>query len=162
MNSSVSPLPPPQAETIDPGHGRIETRRIWTSTELTGYSPFPYCRQVFQIERIRQHRRGGKTIKVEREVVNGVTSRSPTKASPAQLLQYSRGHWSIENRLHYVRDVTFDEDRSQVRKGHGAQMMACLRNLVVCLLRLAGASNIAAALRALADRPHLAFRLIGL
>jgi len=61
-----------------------------------------------------------------------------------------------------VRDVTFDEDRSQVRKGHGAQMMACLRNLTVNLLRLAGATNIAAALRQIADRPHLALRLVGL
>jgi hypothetical protein len=61
-----------------------------------------------------------------------------------------------------VRDVTFDEDRSQVRKGQGAQMMACLRNLVVNLLRLAGAPSIASALREIADRPRLALRLIGL
>lgn len=149
-------------ETINKGHGRIETRRLWTSTELQNYSAFPYSQQVFQIERIREHRRGGKTTKVEREIVSGVTSRGSDRASPAQLLQYARGHWSIENRLHYVRDVTFDEDRSQVRKGHGAQLMACLRNLVVSLLRLAGAPSIAAALRALADRPHLALRFIGL
>jgi len=61
-----------------------------------------------------------------------------------------------------VRDVTFDEDRSQVRKGSGPQMLACLRNLAVNLLRLAGATNIAAASRAVADRPRLALRLIGL
>lgn len=78
------------------------------------------------------------------------------------MLAFARGHWSIENRLHHVRDVTFDEDRSQVRKGHGAQMMACLRNLAVSLLRLAGATRIASALRAIADHSHLALRLIGL
>ena len=58
--------------------------------------------------------------------------------------------------------MTFDEDPSQTRKGHGAQMMACLRNLVVSLLRLAGATNIAAALRTLMDRPQLAVRFVGL
>lgn len=156
------PLFPPQEETFDKGHGRIETRRIWTSSELTGYISFPCCQQVFQLERIREHRRAGNTIKVEREVVSGVTSRSPGKASPAQILQFARGHWTIENCVHHVRDVTFDEDRSQVRKGHGAQMMACLRNLVISVLRLAGATNIAAALRELADRPRLALRVLGL
>ncbi len=123
---------------------------------------FPYCRQVFQLERIREHRRAGHTLKIEREVVSGLTSRPPGQASPAQLLAFARGQWSIENRLHYVRDVTLDEDRSQVRKGHGAQMMACLRNLVVTLLRLANAPSIPAAQRHLADRPHLALRLLGL
>lgn len=65
--------------------------------------------------------------------------------------------------MHFVGDVTFDEDRSQVRKGHGAQMMvACLRNLVVNLLRLAAAPSIPAAQRQLADRPQLALRLLAL
>jgi hypothetical protein len=95
-------------------------------------------------------------------VVCGVTSRGPKKASPAQLLKFARGQWSIENSLHWVRDVTFDEDRSQVRKGHGAQMLASLRNLAISLLRLAGAENIAAARRDMAACPAMALRLLGL
>jgi len=78
------------------------------------------------------------------------------------LLSLSRGHWSIENRLHWVRDVTFDEDRSQVRKGMGAQVMASLRNLAISLLRMAGARYIAPALRHCARFGSQALRLIGL
>ena len=68
-------------------------------------------------------------------------------ATDAQLAAFIRGHWCVENRLHWVRDVTFDEDRSQVRTGNGPRVMASLRNLAISLLRLAGASNIAQALR---------------
>jgi hypothetical protein len=78
------------------------------------------------------------------------------------LLSLSRGHWSIENRLHWVRDVTFDEDRSQVRKGMGAQVMASLRNLAISLLRMAGARYIAPALRHCARLGSQVLRLIGL
>jgi predicted transposase YbfD/YdcC len=73
-----------------------------------------------------------------------------------------RGQWSIENRLHWVRDVTFDEDRSRVRKGAGAQAMAALRNLAIGLLRLAGAKNIAAGVRYCQLRVQEALRLLGL
>lgn len=83
-------------------------------------------------------------------------------ATPAQLLQLNRGHWGIENGLHWVRDVTFDEDRCRVRKGTAAQVMASLRNLVIALLRLAGAANIARELRHLARHIEKALRLIGL
>ena len=65
----------------------------------------------------------------------GVEYATPEQADPGQLLALNRGHWSIENRLHWVRDVTFDEDRCQVRKGHGPQVLACLRNAVIGLLR---------------------------
>jgi predicted transposase YbfD/YdcC len=70
-----------------------------------------------------------------------------TQASPSQLTAITRGHWAIEDQLHWVRDNDFDEDRSQIRTGNGPRIMAALRNLVVSILRLAGARNIAAALR---------------
>ena len=72
-----------------------------------------------------------------------------------------RGHWSIENRSHYVRDFTYDEDRSQVRTGNGPNSMASLRNFAISLLRLSGINTIASKLREIAARPHLAFKLIG-
>ncbi len=97
-----------------------------------------------------------------REVSYGITSLPAHAASPAHLLKLNRGHWGIENGVHWVRDMTFDEDRCRVRKGAAAQAMASLRNLVLALLRLAGASNIARALRHLARHIETALRLIGL
>ena len=78
------------------------------------------------------------------------------------MLELVRGHWAIENRVHYVRDRTFDEDRSQVRKRAAPQLMASLRNLAISLLRLAGATNIAAALRHCSRHGRETRRLIGL
>jgi len=103
-----------------------------------------------------------KGRKSTQETVCGVTSLSPEKALPEKVLAYNRGQWEIENRLHYVRDMTYDEDRSQVRRGDRPHAMATLRNVAVSLLRLAGAENIAAATRYLgrqADRP---LRFVGL
>lgn len=81
------------------------------------------------------------------ETAYGATSLSPKEADSARLLKLNRGHWCIENRLHWVRDVTFDEDRSQIRKGSGPQVMATLRNLAISLFRLNEIKNIAQAMR---------------
>ena len=87
------------------------------------------------------------------ETCYAVTSLTATQASPAQLAAIIRGHWAIEDRLHWVRDMTFGEDRSQVRTASGPRVMASLRNLAITILRLAGAASIAAALRYHARRP---------
>lgn len=99
---------------------------------------------------------------LRQEVAYGVTSLSPEKASPDRVLILNRGHWEIENRLHWVRDVTFDEDHSQVRTGSGPRAMATLRNLVISLFRLKGYTNIAQALRYYSRDPRRALKLIGL
>jgi len=96
------------------------------------------------------------------ETAYGVTSLDPDQADPARIMNLARGHWSIENRLHWVRDVTFDEDRCQIRKGNGAQTMASLRNLAISLLRMAGARYIAPALRACSRLGLAVLRLIGI
>ena len=147
------------AATVDLGHGRIEQRWLQTSNILAGYSDWPGLAQVFRLERqvIRK-----KTGEVREEVVAGVTSLTPERADAAQLLALVRGHWSIENRSHWVRDVTFDEDRSQVRCGNIPQVMAALRNTVVGLMRWAGHTNIAAACRRFAAQPQAALHLIGI
>lgn len=150
---------PPEHETVDKGHGRIEIRRVWTSTEMNDYIEFPYLRQVFRIERITSNLQGEP---LRHEIVYGVTSLTEQKASSADLLKYNRGHWEIENRVHWVRDVTFDEDRSQVRRGGGPQVMASLRNLSISLLRMSGATNIASATRHLGRRTDKSLRLLGL
>jgi len=133
-------------------------RKIWTSIDLNEYLDFPFCGQVACIER---HTENLKTGKQRSETAYLITSLSPHKASPKQLLDLNRGHWSIENKSHYVRDVTFDEDRSQIRTKTGPRMMATLRNLAIGLLRMAGYANIAEALRHMAAKPHLALQLIG-
>jgi len=84
-----------------------------------------------------------KNGKRHTEVVYAITSMSVTDAAPAQIAGWLRGHWAIENRLHWVRDVTFAEDHSQNRTGSGPHVMATLRNTVIGLLRLAGHTNIA-------------------
>ena len=96
------------------------------------------------------------------ETAFGLTSLTVDKANSEKVLSYVRGQWSIENRSHYVRDMAFDEDRAQIRKGKGPQMMACLRNFAISLLRLAEVKNISKALRDLWAKPHLALRLLGL
>ena len=151
---------PPQATTTDKGHGRLETRAIWTSTALNTYLAFPHVGQVFCLHRAVTELATGTA---HCETVYGVTSLPPAQASPARLLALVRAHWTIENRLHWVRDVTFDEDRSQIRRGAGPQVMATLRNLAISLLRLAGAPFIAPALRQAGWSGHATiFRLLGI
>ena len=155
---------PPQRTTVDKAHGRIEKREIWTSTELNDYVDFPYVGQVFCIRRTTTDLHGNvvKGRKAIEEVVCGVTSLSAAKASPLEVLAYNRGHWEIENRLHYVRDMTYDEDRSQVRKGRRPHVMATLRNVAISLIRLAGATSIAAATRYLGRKLERPLRALGL
>jgi predicted transposase YbfD/YdcC len=147
------------ARTVDLGHGRIEQRHLTTSMALVGYSDWPGLAQVFELGR---HVLCQKTGEERAEVVYGVTSLRPERATPGHLLALVRGQWQIENQSHWVRDVTFDEDRSQVRCGHIPQVMAALRNTTIGLLRCAGYTNIAAACRRLAAQPVQALALIGI
>ena len=117
----------------------------------------PHLQQVCRLERQRVVK-GKKQV----DVSYAISSLPATDADARRLLSLSRGHWGIENRLHWVRDVTFDEDRSQVRTGAAPQVLAGLRNLVISLVRRAGHSNVAAALRR--HNAHLseAFDMMGL
>jgi hypothetical protein len=103
-----------------------------------------------------------KTGQERVEVVYGVTRLRPEQAPPERLLALVRGQWQIEQKSPWVRDGTFDEDRSQVRCGHMPQVMAALRNTAMGLLRGAGHANIAAAGRRLAAQPLQALALIGI
>ena len=144
---------------MDIGHGRIEQRNITTSEALVGDSDWPGLAQVFALGRYVMTQ---KTTEERVEVVYGVTSRRPERGTPERVLALVRGHWQIENKSHWVRDVTFDEDRSQVRCGNIPQVMAALRNTTIGLLRWAGYTNIAAACRRFAAQPELALTLIGI
>jgi predicted transposase YbfD/YdcC len=138
---------------------RIEQRRLRASTELVGYTDWPGLAQTLAMERRVTVRQTGET---HEEIAYAVTSLSPAHATPTQLLTLWREHWHIENKLHWVRDVTFGEDHSTVRAGGGPQVLAALRNLAIGLLRLAGATNIAAACRRYAAQPALALSVVGL
>jgi hypothetical protein len=137
----------------------VDTRTIQVTTALNGYLAFPHVGQVFRLTRDRLHLASGRR---ETEVVYGLTSLTPQEATPAQLRALTRGHWAIENRSHYVRDMAYDEDRQQIRRRHGPRVMATLRNVAISLLRLAGAQNITAALRHLSAHRRAAFGLLGL
>jgi predicted transposase YbfD/YdcC len=139
-------------------HGaRRELRELVASTALNEWAEWPHLAQVARLVSTRTER-----AVTTRETHYLITSLTREEASPRRLLQLSRGHWGIENRLHWVRDVTFDEDRSRVRTGAGAQVMASIRNLVISLLRIAGARYIAPALRHCARSDPQTLRLIGL
>ena len=133
--------------------GRRVTRRM--RILLTGDDlGFPGIEQVARMERTRHH--GDQT---ETELVFLITSAPHLAAPPRVLAAWIQGHWAIENRLHWVRDVTYDEDRSQIRVGNGPRVMATLRGLATGLIRLAGHENIAKANRHYARHPNEALKL---
>ena len=139
------------------GHGREELRLLRCSAALVGYTDWPGLGAVCMVQRVVT--RQGRTTYDESYAV---TSLTPAHASAAHLQQLWRGHWGIENRLHWVRDVTFGEDLCQVRTGSGPQGLAAVRNLVIGVLRRAGHTNVAAALRTYAGRPEEALTLLGI
>jgi hypothetical protein len=134
-------------QAADRGHGRTELRTM----RVAGCNDtlFPGARQVF---RLRRDTGGLDGIRTSKDIVYGIASMDTDLAGPAHLNHYTRGHWTVEDRLHYVRDVTFREDTSQVRTGTAPRAMATFRNLAVSTIRFAGRANIAHARRDLHDR----------
>ena len=135
------------AATIEKGHGRLEQRVLTASSMLVEYQDWPYLAQVVKVERTRTTK-----LKETHEVAYGITSLPASDADAARLLTLGRGHWRIENGLHYRRDVTLQEDASQVRRGHAPQVLAALNNLVCGLCGRAGIGNLAAMQRICARR----------
>ena len=156
LHAQLAALPwrqvPVAYDAREKGHGRAERRTLKVTAVAAGLA-FPHAAQAIQIVRRRRPLTGKHTKKWSTETVYAVTSLTAIRARPAALAQIVRGHWGIEDRLHWVRDVTYDEDRSQVRTGNGPRVMASLRNLAIAILRLTGHASIAAALRYHARRP---------
>ena len=118
--------------------------------------------QVFRITRRRTARnRETGVVSTSTEVVYGITSLSRDQANAQQLLELNRGHWGIENRLHWVRDETFGEDKSRIRTNHGQQQLAATRNAALALCRLNNYHEIAAARREFAWNPSRLFAILG-
>lgn len=142
-------------EVMSAEHGRIEIRRIWCSTALKGYLDFPHVGQVFLIERESIKK---KTGTCSREIVVGLTSRTPEEASPQRVLAVNRGHWAIES-VHYLLDWNYDEDRSRIRTGFGPENMTRLRRFAIGVLKSfqQPAQSIAEMMRRLSFRTRRVF-----
>lgn len=144
-----------QEQTIDFQRGRKEVRSIKVTTDLNDYlqQDWPGVMQVAQLSRTVTVKKTGET---STEVVYLITTLSQQQATPLRLLELVRGHWGIENRSHYVRDVTFQEDRSRLRTGYAPPIMASLRNLVIPLIHRHGSSQIISPRRSLSSHPQRA------
>jgi len=137
-----------------PDHGRIETRKIWTTTALNQYLDFPHVGQAFVIERESIEKKTGERT---HEVVYGVTSCKPEKANAEKVLTTNREHWSIENSCHYVIDWNYNEDRCRIRTGHGPENITRLRRFVVGLIKSKGVVCVAQKIRELVQNTRLVF-----
>jgi predicted transposase YbfD/YdcC len=145
-------------QSSEKGHGRLERRTLESITALNDYLAWPAVAQVLRRTCWTHHRTTGQ---ITQEIHYGLTSLPRTLVSVAQVEQFWRWHWTIENRLHYVRDVTLGEDASQLRTGHAPQALAALRNALLSLLRYEGWSRIPDALRFFAHNVQHSLQLIG-
>jgi len=137
-----------------PDHGRIEIRKIWTTTQLNGYLNFPHVGQAFLIQREATDK---KTARCSCEIAYGITSRTPEQASPQHVLATNRGHWSIENSCHYIIDWNYDEDRSRIRKGHGPENITRLRRFAISIIKSKGVRSVPQKMRQLMHNVRLVF-----
>ena len=137
-----------------PDHGRIETRKIWTTTELNPYLNFPHVRQAFLIERNSIEKKSGKE---STDLAYAITSRPPDQADAEKLLAINRGHWSIENSCHYILDWNFDEDRSRIRTGYGPENISRLRRFAIGVIKAKRVRSVAQKMRELTRNVRLVF-----
>ncbi len=161
FESPPPPLPEhhlDQVTTVGKTHGRFETRTLERTCALNGYAEWPDVGQVMRrtCQRVIQ-----KTGEVSEEETYGITSVSWQEADAAKMEALWRGHWGIENKVHYVRDVTFGEDAGQIHVGNAPQALAALRNGLLTVLRSIGVTNIADALRFYAASLPETFELLG-
>jgi hypothetical protein len=130
----------PHTTTLELGHGRIERRTLYATTQLNDYLDWPAVGQAGLIERVWIAKGTGELL--SHEYVCFVTSLTPQRASPTQLMAINCAHWTIENKSHYVRDVSFNGDAAMVRNGSTAQVMATFRNVTLVVLRRVGVIRI--------------------
>ena len=137
-----------------PDHGRIEIRKIWTTTELNAYLDFPHVGQVFVIQRESVDKKSGQS---SCEIAYGITSRTPEQANAQRVLATNRGHWSIENSCHYIIDWNYDEDRSRIRAGYGPENMTRLRRFAISIIKSKRVRSVSQKMRQLTRNVRLVF-----
>ena len=144
-------------QTLEKAHGRIEIRHLTSSTLVNEYLQWPGVQQVFELTLERKNITTGE---ISHQKQYGITSLEPARANAADLLRYKRGHWTIENQSHWIRDIVFGEDISQVRCGAIPAVMATLRNTAIALLRFTRYIHIAKTTRYFAAKPKQALKLL--
>lgn len=160
LHRQLAALPWAQIPTVerthDKGHGRIESRSLRLAAVPAGIG-FPHAQLAIQLIR---RRRSSTSRTWHTETVYAITDLTWSEIRADRIAEAIRGHWGIENRLHWIRDVVFAEDHSQIRTGTGPAVMATLRNLAVSLHRLTGATNIAATCRHVSRHPNRVLPLL--
>ena len=144
---------PDYKEPYTLAHGRIESRSIWTSTQLNDYLDFPFVSQVFAIERHSIEKKTGEDTKV---MEYGLTSHLPVSADAQRILQFNRKHWGVESH-HYVLDWNWDEDRCRIRKGHGPVNITSLRRFATGLIKSISKDSVASTIERLARNVRQVF-----
>ena len=149
---------PDYSEPVTLAHGRLESRSIWTSTQLNGYLDFPCVGQVFALRRHTINKRSGKETE---EIAYGLTSHSPVSASARQILTFNRNHWGIESH-HYVLDWNWNEDRCTIRTGHGPANITRLRRFAIGLIKAISKDSVASTIRKLGRNVRRVFDYLGM
>lgn len=147
-----------QHRTVEKGHGRLERRVLETSSALNEYLEWPAVQQLL---RRTSRRICLSTGEVSETTTYAITSLPPHLADATQLEAFWRAHWTIENRVHYVRDVTLGEDACRIHTANAPQALAALRNALLSLFRAHGWPYITDAMRHYAAAPERVLRLIG-
>lgn len=144
-------------QTLEKSKGRVEKRIVWMSNDLTEYLDWPGLTHVFKVQRDRSDKQGKSS-----EIVYGIASLPEQFNTIKHLSQYLRGHWSIENKLHRVKDVSFHEDQSTIKKGQAPQVMSMLRNLVITVFKRGTIKSYPQAFRRFSAHPEELFEFLGL
>jgi predicted transposase YbfD/YdcC len=134
-------------------HGRVESRSIWTSTELNDSLNFPFVGQVFAIQRNTINKKTGVE---SNEVAYGLTSHLPESANAERILKFNREHWGVESH-HYIIDWNWDEDRCRISKGHGPENITSLRRFATGLIKAISKDSVASTTRRLARNVRQVF-----
>ena len=147
-DESLNSALPQYEEQTEKFHGRIEVRRIWISFAPKHVSEaFPHAKQMFLIEREIFHISKNKTTT---ELCYGITNLSREQANSKKILEFNRGHWAVENKLHHSLDVSMHEDACRCRIGSLPFVLSAFRKLALNLFRKVGSPNIAKSMRQLA------------
>jgi len=141
-------------EHTPPDHGRIEIRKIWTTTELNDYLDFPHVGQAFIVERHVIEKKSGES---SLEIAYGITSRTSEQSDPQRVLKVNREHWTIENSCHYILDWNYDEDRSRIRTGYGPENITRLRRFAIGVIKSKGVRSVAQKMRELTRNVRMVF-----
>ena len=144
---------PDYSEPVILAHGRLESRSIWTSTQLNGYLDFPFVGQIFAIQRHTIIKKSGKET---HEMAYGLTSHSTQSANAERLLKFNRKHWGVESH-HYILDWNWLEDRCGIYKANGPEVLTSLRRFATGLIKAISKDSVAITLQRLARNVRLVF-----